>query len=77
MLNYPNQLAGWGVGYTFITEEYLDSTGLFEDTSVSILATIAKQERGRFSESSKTGMVRKVAAGVKMDPPTKSREQIK
>ena len=75
-LQYLNQLESWGVGYKSYTEQYLDSTGLFKDAIVSILATLAKQERVRLSERTKAGMARKVAQGVKMGPPAKSQEQI-
>lgn len=75
-LNYLNQLETWGVGYKSLTEQYLDSTGLFKEAIVSILATLAKQERVRLSERTKAGMARKVAAGVKMGAPTKAQEQI-
>ncbi|MBH8559861.1 recombinase family protein [Hymenobacter negativus] len=75
-LQYLNQLESWGVGYKSLTEQYLDSTGLFKDAIISILATLAKQERVRLSERTKAGMARKVAQGVKMGPPSKSPEQI-
>lgn len=75
-LQYLNQLDSWGVGYKSLTEQYLDSTGIFKEAIVSILATLAKQERVRLSERTKAGMARKVAQGVKMGPPTKSQEQI-
>jgi DNA invertase Pin-like site-specific DNA recombinase len=75
-LQYLNQLESWGVGYKSYTEQYLDSTGLFKDAIVSILATLAKQERVRLSERTKAGMARKVAAGVKMGPPSKGQEVV-
>ena len=75
-LQYLNQLERWGVGFKSLTEQYLDSTGLFKEAIISILATLAKQERVRLSERTKTGMARKVTQGVKMGPPTKSQEQI-
>lgn len=75
-MQYLNQLEGWGVGYKSLTEQYLDSTGLFKDAIVSILATLAKQERVRLSERTKAGMARAVSKGQKMGPPVKSQEQI-
>ncbi len=75
-LQYLNQLESWGVGYKSYTEQYLDSTGLFKDAIVSLLATLAKQERIRLSERTKAGMARKVAEGVKMGPPPKSAELV-
>lgn len=75
-MQYLNQLESYGVGYKSLTEQYLDSTGLFKDAIISILATLAKQERVRLSERTKAGMARRVAQGVKMGPPSKSREQV-
>jgi DNA invertase Pin-like site-specific DNA recombinase len=75
-MQYLNQLESYGVGYKSLTEQYLNSTGLFKDAVISILATVAKQERVRLSERTKAGMARRVAQGVKMGPPTKSQEQV-
>ena len=71
-LQYLNQLQGWGVGYKSLTEQYLDSVGLFQDAIISILATLAKQERIRLSERTKAGMARRRAEGARMGPPAKS-----
>lgn len=68
-MTYLNQLESWGVGYKSYTEQYLDSTGLFKDAIVSILATIAKQEKVRLSERVKAGLVRTVAKGTKLGAP--------
>lgn len=75
-LQYLNQLEAWGVGYKSLTEQYLDSTGLFKEAIISILATLAKQERVRLSERTKAGMARRVAAGVKMGPPSLAQQQV-
>ena len=71
-LQYLNQLQGWGVGYKSLTERYLDSIGLFQEATVSLLATLAKQERVRLSERTKAGMARRRAEGLPMGPPAKS-----
>lgn len=71
-LQYLNQLQGWGVGYKSLTEQYLDSVGLFQEAIISLLATLAKQERIRLSERTKVGMARRRAEGVQIGPPTKS-----
>ncbi|RYU77683.1 recombinase family protein [Hymenobacter persicinus] len=68
-LQYLNQLESWGVGYKSYTEQYLDSTGLFKDAIVSILASIAKQEKVRISERTKAGLARTVAKGTKLGAP--------
>jgi DNA invertase Pin-like site-specific DNA recombinase len=79
-LQYLNQLDSWGVGYKSFTEQYLDSTGIFKDAIVSILASIAKQEKVRLSERTKAGLARTVAKGTKLGAPAieqKVVEQVK
>ena len=49
-LNHLERLTAAGVNWRSFTEQYLDSCGLFRDAVLSILATIAKQERVRRSE---------------------------
>lgn len=49
-LNLLERLTAAGVNWWSYTEEYLDSTGLFRDAVIAILAVIAKQERMRRSE---------------------------
>ena len=44
-LNHLRRLEAAGVGFRSLTEQYLDSCGIFKDAVLSILATIAKQER--------------------------------
>lgn len=57
-LNHLERLNGYGVGYKSFREEYLDSTGTFKEAVISILATIAKQERIRLSERVHAGLER-------------------
>ena len=57
-LQHLNRLTSYGIGWRSFTEQYLDSTGAFKDAVVSILATIAKQERIRISERVKAGLER-------------------
>jgi len=45
-----------GIGYKSYQEQYIDSVGMFKDTVISILATIAKAERERISERTKAGI---------------------
>jgi DNA invertase Pin-like site-specific DNA recombinase len=63
-LQHLNQLESWGVGFKSYTEQYLDSTGIFKDAVISILAVVAKQERVRLSERTKAGLVRTKAKGT-------------
>ncbi|MDO7877678.1 recombinase family protein [Hymenobacter sp. ASUV-10] len=57
-LNHLQRLGAAGVQFKSFTEQYLDSTGVFKDAIVAILAAIAKQERVRFSERIKAGQAR-------------------
>lgn len=55
-LDYLKNLTNWGVGWKSFTEQYLDSTGIFKEAVIAIIATIAKQERVRISERVKAGL---------------------
>jgi DNA invertase Pin-like site-specific DNA recombinase len=57
-LNHLERLAAAGVNWRSYTEEYLDSCGTFRDAVLSILATIAKQERIRRSERAAAAIAR-------------------
>jgi DNA invertase Pin-like site-specific DNA recombinase len=57
-LNHLERLTAAGVNWRSYTEEYLDSCGLFRDAVLSILATIAKQERVRRSERATAAIAR-------------------
>lgn len=62
-LQHLQRLTSFGVGFRSFTEQYLDSCGLFRDAVISILATIAKQERIRLSERTIAGLQRAKAQG--------------
>lgn len=62
-LQYLQRLTSYGVGYKSYTEQYLDSCGMFRDAVISILASIAKQERIRLSERTIAGLERARAHG--------------
>ena len=62
-LQYLNRLTGYGIQWRSLTEQYLDSTGIFRDAVISILAVVAKQERVRLSERTIAGLVRAKANG--------------
>jgi DNA invertase Pin-like site-specific DNA recombinase len=65
-LQYLNRLTAYGVGWRSFTEQYLDSTGMFRDAVISILAVIAKQERVRISERVCAGLDRARATGKQL-----------
>ena len=62
-LNHLQRLTSYGVDYRSFTEQYLDSTGLFKEAVIGILAAIAKQERVRLSERTIAGLERARAHG--------------
>jgi DNA invertase Pin-like site-specific DNA recombinase len=57
-LQYLPRLDSYGVAWKSFTEQYLDSTGMFRDAVIAILATIAKQEHARLSERVVAGLRR-------------------
>lgn len=64
-LEYLAKLGSYGVRFHSFTEPYLDSCGVWGDAIISILATIAKQERLRIVERVKAGMDRARVLGTK------------
>jgi len=62
-LNHLERLTGYGVNYRSYTEQYLDSTGIFKEAVIGILAAVAKQERVRRSERTIAGLERARAQG--------------
>ena len=62
-LNHLERLTGYGVNYRSFTEQYLDSTGIFKEAVIGILAAVAKQERVRLSERTIAGLERAKAQG--------------
>jgi DNA invertase Pin-like site-specific DNA recombinase len=57
-LQYLERLTSYQVGYKSFTEPYLDSCGTFKDVVISLLATMAKQERIRMGERVRAGIQR-------------------
>jgi DNA invertase Pin-like site-specific DNA recombinase len=54
-LSHLQRLHQYGVGYRSYTEQYLDSTGIFKEAVIGILAAVAPQERIRLSERTVAG----------------------
>jgi DNA invertase Pin-like site-specific DNA recombinase len=65
-LTHLNRLTEAGVAYRSFTEQYLDSCGLFKDAIISIMATLARQEKIRISERTKAGLEIARRRGVKL-----------
>lgn len=68
-LNYLQRLAVSGVQFLSFTEQYLDSTGIFKDAIIGILAAIAKQEKVRLGERTKAGLAKAVSQGKVLGRP--------
>jgi len=75
-LNHLQKLSAAGVQFKSFTEQYLDSTGIFKDAIIGILAAIAKQERVRLGERTKAGLAKTVAKGTKLGRPVVAPELV-
>jgi DNA invertase Pin-like site-specific DNA recombinase len=68
-LQYLERLTSYQVGYKSFTEPYLDSCGTFKDVVISLLATMAKQERLRMGERVRAGIAQARRAGKRIGRP--------
>jgi DNA invertase Pin-like site-specific DNA recombinase len=68
-LQHLQRLTAYGIGWRSFSEQYLDSTGIFKDVVISILAVVAKQERVRLAERTRAGLERVRRSGVKLGRP--------
>src|SRR5205823_8590667 len=68
-LQHLQRLTSYGIGWRSFTEQYLDSTGIFREAVISILATVAKQERVRLAERTRAGLERVRCSGVQLGRP--------
>lgn len=68
-LQYLERLTSYQVGYKSFTEPYLDSCGTFKDVVISLLATMAKQERIRMGERVRAGIEQARRAGKRLGRP--------
>jgi len=68
-IGYLTQLENSGVGFHSFTEPYLSSLGIFGDAIISLLATLAKQERIRIGERTKAGLQRAKSNGKRLGRP--------
>lgn len=68
-LQHLKQLTSYGVAFRSFTEPYLDSCGIFKDTVIAILGTIARQERVRISERVRAGLDRARVQGTRSGKP--------
>ena len=70
------RLDDYGVAYKSYTEQYIDSSGIFKDVIISLLAALAKQEQVRLSERVKAGLVRAKSQGRVGGRPPITDEQV-
>jgi DNA invertase Pin-like site-specific DNA recombinase len=70
-LKHLERLTSWGVAWKSYTEQYLDSAGIFKDAIISIMATLAKQERVKISERTIAGLATARAKGKQLGRPKK------
>lgn len=68
-LQHLNRLENYGVGFRSFTEQYFDSCGIFREAVISIMATLAKQERVRRSERTKAGLAMARSRGKRLGRP--------
>lgn len=62
-LMYLERLDGWGVRWRSFMEPFFDSCGIMRDVVISIMATLAEQERINISDRTKAGLRRARKAG--------------
>jgi DNA invertase Pin-like site-specific DNA recombinase len=68
-LAYLERLDSWGVRWRSFMEPFFDSCGMMRDVVISIMATLAEQERITISERTKAGLKRTVREGTKLGRP--------
>jgi DNA invertase Pin-like site-specific DNA recombinase len=68
-LKYLELLESYGVRWISLTEPWINSAGPFRDVVISLIASIAKQERVRISERVRAGLNRAKLVGTKSGRP--------
>ena len=62
-LQYLTLLDSYGVAWRSFMEPFFDSCGVMRDVVISIMATLAEQERISISDRTRAGLARAVRAG--------------
>jgi hypothetical protein len=70
-LQHLNRLTSYGVAWRSYSEQFFDSCGPFPEAVISIMATLAQQDRIKRAERTKAGLARVRAAGRRLGPPRK------
>lgn len=68
-LAYLTMLEHYNVGFRSFTEQYLDSTGIFKDAVIGIIAAVANMESLRRGDRVRAGMARAKAQGKRISRP--------
>jgi DNA invertase Pin-like site-specific DNA recombinase len=68
-IHYLDQLESYGVHFRSQTEQYIDSSGMFKHVIISLLSTLAKQEKVRHLERVNAGIARAKVKGTKSGKP--------
>jgi len=68
-LKYLASLENMGVRWRSLTEPWIDNAGPFRDVVISLLASLAKQEKTRISERIRVGLERARSGGTKSGRP--------
>ncbi len=68
-LKYLELLESYGVRWRSLTEPWIDSAGPFREVIISLLASLAEQERLRVSERVQAGLQRARQSGIRIGRP--------
>jgi len=68
-LQHLQRLTSYGMAWRSFNEQYLDSTGIFREAVISILAVVAKQEKVRISERVLAGLATARHKGTRLSRP--------
>src|SRR5215472_15389983 len=68
-LQHLQRLTSYGVAWRSFTEFYLDSTGIFREAVISILAVVAKQKKVRIRERVLAGLATARHKGTRLGRP--------
>lgn len=62
-IQHLERLESYGVSFQSFTEQYIDSCGIFKDVIISLLSTLARQEKVRLGERVLAGLARSSKKG--------------
>lgn len=74
-IEYLTRLDDYGVAWHSFTEQYLSSMGIFSDCIISLLSTLARQEKIRIGERTRAGLARARQNGKRLGRPRMTGER--